>query len=433
MSLGYHRGTNLQSTRSRQPPIQNTAVTKEISPALVVIPQRPDSRVFKQLAPKIKGFHVLAMLEFASMALWIGLTVWVETRASSSAWIVHDQRVDTRALGCVYKNLTCGSTDAACAPYVASYDASGVSDYISTHASTNVMLDADRASRVDLKLALLVTTIVAAGLSFLQLCFFTAMSYTSASTTTRTYATYALVPTRFFDTAIVSVLMSFLINHVLMVFTFDALVGIAAAQGAMAFVWMGVEALAGFGAVHLAHTLLWLAGVLLFATQAVPAIYRFVQLLPLLFESCATGECRTCFGTNNPIDIFIIVVLTLQALRPLITVLKLYLLDTRVKAWLREPCLRFEAQNAALGACLAPLRLVGYLSYILYSAAIGLVVGPVEVFLPFLPCVDTTPVSAPSQYARTFALVWCEALHIVTNVLFRGFVVVYVTLVYTQI
>jgi hypothetical protein len=44
---------------------------------------------------------------------------------------------------------------------------------------------------------------------------------------------------------------------------FDAIVAIAAAQGAMALVWMGAEALAGCGALTLAHPVLWVAGSLL--------------------------------------------------------------------------------------------------------------------------------------------------------------------------
>ena len=91
------------------------------------------------------------------------------------------------------------------------------------------------------------------------------------------------------------------------------------------------------------------------------------------------------------------------------------------------PCSRLE--TGTLGVCFAPLRIVGYLAYVLYSATIGLIVAPLEFFFPYLPCIDTNPVTVPLQSDKTFALVWCEALHVITNAILRVFVVVYISLV----
>ena len=101
--------------------------------------------------------------------------------------------------------------------------------------------------------------------------------------------------------------------------------------------------------------------------------------------------------------------------------------------WLCAPKRHLESSDGISRACLPLLHAIGYVMYVFYSMATGLIVAPGQWFFAYLSCVDTTPVSAPSHARKIFALVCCEALHIVTNTFLRSFVVVYMTLVHTSV
>lgn len=248
------------------------------------------------------------------------------------------------------------------------------------------------------------------------------------------------VPARWYEYAFTASLMTLFTANIANVFDIYALTTLFLATFAMMYFGLAAEAALYRGDVATALQLIYIPATALFVAGWIPSLRQVANDLSVIM--CALPDTfivgcaeRTCFGHENPIGVFVLLLLLLFVVFPLILLQKVYFVGGYSEAWTRRTRRLVDRACSAGVASLVMIgvHLVTYLVFILVGPLIAVHKTVSDVLLPLCNVALLRPaVAYPSAARRLRGLVVGEYLYALASVTSKLFLIVYFLMAFAQ-
>ena len=252
------------------------------------------------------------------------------------------------------------------------------------------------------------------------------------------------LPARWYEYAFTASLMAFFIGNTANVFEFYALLAFALGTFALMYFGLAIEHEAFSGDPTRALVYFYVPGTALFVLTWLPPIRQvFTDIAEL---SCSDpgsyfGCAKTCFGHENPIGVFVIVLLVLFLVFPLVALYKIFIVGGwetlwtgRTKAIVRQ-CLMVERAPPMLVAyhlVTTPLICCFFGVFVLYASLLAVWRIVVDTLWPVFPCTARRVKQTPSRPTALRAFFFGEFAYALASGTSKLFLFIYFATVFAQ-